>query len=336
MTRSVRTGLPKAALYVRVALGVATHYALRPGLFGWSPVAYVRFLRRALRLLLVFRHNRPVRTPQGWKLHLYLPAYPSEAFFHTVEAKLIHQPPGPSTVVYSMTQACRYKCPHCYQRHDTGKDVSDETLCNIARKLLDSGGAFFNIEGGEPFLRYERLIGLVSNLDPRSEAWINTTGDSVTPERLRGLRSAGAVGVMVSIHSPSAEAHDVFCGVPEAFDTACRCVRMATEAELVVALNSVLSEQEICEGKLDDLMRLADDLLFDSISTLRQLLARRNVSQNVRNADPKYAGNAWGPLRFRHPRSENAQQPPFSSGGEQPVRQSVSRWRRAGLSFSSR
>jgi len=260
MIRSVRTGFPKAALYVRIALGVAARYALRPGLFGWSPVAYVRFLLRALRLLLVFRHNRPMRTPQGWKLHLYLPAYPSEAFFHTVEAKLIRRPPGPSTVVYSITKACRYRCPHCYQRNDTGKDVSDEGLCETARRLQDVGVAFFDIEGGEPFLRYERLLRLVSSLDARSEVWVNTTGDGVTTERLRELRRAGTVGVMVSIHSPSPESHDAFCGIPGAFDTACQCVRMASEAGLVPALNTVLGEQDIRDGKLDALMQLADDL----------------------------------------------------------------------------
>ena len=97
--RANRTGVTKALLYARIALHVAGRYGVRPRVFGWNPVRYAAFLRRALRLLLAFRHDKPVWTPQGWKLHLYVPAYPTVAFFHTMEAKLINRPPGPTTVV---------------------------------------------------------------------------------------------------------------------------------------------------------------------------------------------------------------------------------------------
>ncbi len=260
MKRADRTGGGKALLYLRIALHVAGRYGARPRSFGWSPIRYAVFLRRALRLLLAFRHDKPVRTPQGWKLHLYVPAYPTPAFFHTIEAKLLMEPPGPTTVVYSMTKACQYRCPHCYQRKDRGADVEEARLHATARRLQEMGVAFFDIEGGEPFLRYDRLLSLVRALDARSEIWVNTTGDGATPERLEELRQAGVAGLMVSVHSPDAAVHDAFCRVPGAFETACRCVRQAGEAGLAVAFNSVLGEEALGQGHLTELMALADEL----------------------------------------------------------------------------
>lgn len=258
--RAFVTGGLKALLYLRIALRVAARYGMRPRAFGWNPLRYLLFLRRALILLLAFRHDKPVRTAQGWKLHLYVPAYPSPAFFHTLESKLLMEPPGPISVVYSMTKACRYRCPHCYQRKDRGADVEEALLCQIAGELVERGVAFFDIEGGEPFMRYRRLMALIRALDERAEVWVNTTGDGATPERLRELRGAGVAGLFISIHSPDPTAHDAFCNVEGAFQTACRCARDARKAGLAVAFNSVLGEEDLRGGRLPELMALADAL----------------------------------------------------------------------------
>ncbi len=101
------TGIKKQLIYTAIALRVAVRYALRPRLFGWSPVAYVRFLTRASVLLHAFRHNKLVRVRTGYKLHLYLPAFPTPAFFYAIESKLIRTPARATTVVYSMTKCVR-------------------------------------------------------------------------------------------------------------------------------------------------------------------------------------------------------------------------------------
>src|SRR5664279_4408131 len=106
----------KFLIYVKIAVVVAARYAVRPRSFGCSPVSYLRFLRRALILLLAFRHNKVVRVRAGYKLHLYLPAFPTPAFYYAIESKLIRTPARAITVVFSMTKACSYKCEHCYQR----------------------------------------------------------------------------------------------------------------------------------------------------------------------------------------------------------------------------
>lgn len=258
--RAHKTGPEKALLYLRIAVHVALRYGSQPRTFRWNPLRYAEFLRQALTLLLAFRHDKPVRTPRGWKLHLYVPAYPSPAFFHIIESKLLLDPPGPSTAVYSTTKACQYRCPHCYQRKDRGADVPPDQLIATARHLQKLGVALFNIEGGEPFMRFDRLLDLVEALDERSEVWVNTTGDGAAPERLAALKRAGAAGLMISIHSPVAARHDAFCNIPGAFDTACLCATRARKVGLAVAFNSVLAEGELREGGLEELMALADKM----------------------------------------------------------------------------
>ena len=254
------TGTAKFLLYVGLAVHVALRYLCRPRLFGWRPWRYVVFLKRALRLLVTFRHGKAVRVPRGIKIHLYLPAWPTPAFFHAIEHKLLQQPPGPITVVYSMTRACRYKCPHCYQRHDHGDDLADHMLYDVARQLNAAGVAMFDIEGGEPFRRYQRLLGLVRAIGPKAELWANTSGDGVDGDRLAELRVAGLHGLMVSVHSPEAGAHDAFTGVPGSFEVACEALRLCGEYGLIAAVNSVLDEDELRAGKLDELMALATEL----------------------------------------------------------------------------
>jgi MoaA/NifB/PqqE/SkfB family radical SAM enzyme len=266
-SRHFVTGLGKVWVYTRIVLHIPCYYLVRPRFFA-SPLAYLRFLRRALALLLVFRHNKVVRVHNGYKLHLYLPAYPSRAFFYAIESKLLRTPPGASTIVFSMTKACSYRCRHCYQRKDAATDLDEALMLRTALAVRDAGVAMFDIEGGEPFLRYPRLLKLVQALDDRSEIWVNTTGAHVKPGMLEALRDAGLFGIMVSVHSPDRAVHDAFTGVPGSFDTACEIIRACRAMNRAAAFNSVLSEEELRAGGLAKLMDLARDLDCDYVQLI--------------------------------------------------------------------
>lgn len=261
------TGFGKMMIYLRIILHIPLYYACGPNRIT-SPIAYFRFLRRALRLLLVFRHNKIVHTAAGYKLHLYLPAYPSPAFFYAIESKLLRTPSGPTTIVYSMTKACPCHCEHCYQKKDAADDLDEAAMIETALAVRDSGVAFFDIEGGEPFARYSRLLRLVQALDARSEIWINTSGMLVKPEQLAELKQAGTLGLMVSIHSPDSHTHDAFTGMDGSFDAACTTIRAARHVGLAVAANTVLSEEAIRSGGLKKLMTFTRELDCDFVQLI--------------------------------------------------------------------
>ncbi len=249
-------GWRKDSLHARVALHVALHFAAEV-LRGRMPArVYPAFLRRALLFLGAVRHNKVVRRGGLYKLQLYMPAYPSRAFFHAL-GKLYRPQPGPVSVVMSMTRACSYRCPHCYQRHDGGADLELPLLLEAARQMQDQGVSFFNIEGGEPLLRCERLLALMRALDERAEIWVNTTGFMLSDAMAAELRAAGLFGVMVSIHSPDAEEHDAFTGVPGSFETACRALDMFARHGVFTAINCCPSVAHIEDGGLERLFDLA-------------------------------------------------------------------------------
>lgn len=261
-------GLRKFAFYIRITMHVAFYYAKQLKKWNWSLIDYFRFLKRAFQLLLVFRHNKVVKVFNGYKLHLYLPSYPSKAFFYAIESKLCKTVPAPSTIVFSITKACGYKCQHCYQRNDQTQELEEAIMINVAKQMQELGVSMFDLEGGEPFLRYDRLLNLVESLDDRAEVWVNTTGFGLTEDKLLRLKSKGLFGFMVSIHSPDEQKHDDFTGVNNSFKTACETLRLCRKHNLVSAINSVLSEDEIIAGKLVDLMNLAKDLDCDYVQLI--------------------------------------------------------------------
>lgn len=257
--QSFLVGRRKALLHGWVALHVAFHFA-GEALRGRMPLrSYPRFLRRALLFLGAVRHNKVVARSGRYKLQLYMPAYPSPAFFHALE-KLYRPEPGPVSVVLSMTRACTYRCPHCYQRHDRGIDLELPLLIRTVEAMQALGVSLFDIEGGEPLLRRDRLVALLRAIDDRSEIWINTTGATLDRPYAAELRAAGLCGVMVSLHSPDPAGHDAFTGVPGSFATACEALRLFAGEGIFTAINCCPDPSLIDDGGLERLFDLARDL----------------------------------------------------------------------------
>ena len=252
-------GWRKRLLHARVALHVVVHFAAEVLRGRMPPAVYPRFLRRALLFLNTVRDNKVVRRGRLYKLQLYIPAYPSRAFFYTLE-KLYRPAPGPVSVVFSMTRACDYHCPHCYQRLDRGKDLELPLLIDIAREMQALGVSFFDIEGGEPLLCADRLIELLRAIDDRAEIWVNTTGAHLTDTLAADLRRAGLAGVMVSVHSPDPVQHDAFTGVPGSFTVACRALRLFAENGVFTAINCCPGPELVAAGGLERIFDLARDL----------------------------------------------------------------------------
>ena len=280
------TGFPKFLIYVRIALHVAGRY-----LFRMNPLGYLAFIKRASVLLMNFRHNKIVKVPSGYKLQLYLPAYPTKAFFKTIESKLINRPAGPATIVYSICKACDYKCPHCYQRNDHGSDLSQEKMIETALKMQDAGVTMFDIEGGEPFLKFKRLAALIEALGDDAETWVNTHGGSVAADKLETLKELGLFGLMISIHSPNAGEHDKFTGIEGSFKAACRAVELGKKAGLTIAVNSVLTWEQLEDGQLDGLMELTRELDCDFVQLIhpkpagKWLNCNEQIKQNEKHLE---------------------------------------------------
>jgi MoaA/NifB/PqqE/SkfB family radical SAM enzyme len=220
---------------------------------------YFRVLKRLLFFLSKMNLNKFIRTSLGTKINLYVPSFPRKAFFNACRKVMEFNEKMPSiTVLMSVTSACRYNCEHCYQKLDKGKDVNIDLLVGAANWLQDHGVAFFNIEGGEPFLQYERLRELCATIDERSEILINSTGDGMTLERLLELKKRGnLLGIMFSLHTWDPERLNTFMKSPNAWSNLQNGISLCHKAGIDVTFNSCISREDYYNGNFEKVMDAA-------------------------------------------------------------------------------
>ena len=239
------TGIWKLLFYVRMSLACAWRYHS------------VSVLMKASRFTSIFFKHKLVKLPSGeYKLDFYMPRYPSEAFFTALEDKVLRKPPRPVSVVLSISKACAYKCPHCYQRKDAPQELPLPTLLENVRKLRDFGVVAWAVEGGEPLLRFERLEAVLSEISGL-EVWVNSTGHSATPEKIRRLSELKVTGIMSSIHSVNPKEHDAFTGIVGSWQRALDFLHDCQNAGMLIGFNTVLTDEQIVNGGIDDIMALA-------------------------------------------------------------------------------
>ena len=249
------TGWKKTVFNLKLKISIFFHYipVLMKGDISFK--GFILLLKRLLLFVSRVQHNKFVKINGLTRLGLYVPGFPSQAFNTSCEKFSQFSEKMPcTTVLLSITSACPYNCNYCYQKLDRGKDVEIETLIRTVRKLQEMGIAFFNIEGGEPFLVYERLKSLCSVIDTRSEIWINSTGAGMTRERLMELKYLNVTAIMFSLHSPDKDAFNRFMGNDSAWNAMEAGVKMCHEAGLAVAFNTCLMRDDYYNGTFERIM----------------------------------------------------------------------------------
>lgn len=218
-------------------------------------------LRRLNYFIGKLTHNKFAQIGENIRFDMYIPGYPSKAFFTACQKFSVFHEKLPCTVaLISVTSACTYHCAHCYQRFDIGKDVELNRLLSAVKYLQDHGIAFFNIEGGEPFLTFDRLLALCRQIDDRSEIWINSTGNGITRDRLLELKKTSLTVIMFSLHSPDKERINEFMGDQNAWLNMIKAIEICHELKIPVAFNSCLPLEDFKNGNFERLMQLAKDL----------------------------------------------------------------------------
>jgi len=222
---------------------------------------YSLFLKRAILFLDKVKVNKVTKTRGVYKLHIYFPAFPTKAFFIALDKFLTLEKdefnPYPTSVLLSIGKGCGNKCKHCYQRFDKREDLPIDKLKEVTKKLQDLKISFINIEGGEPMLKFERLMDAMSVIDDRSEVWVNTSGFLVTEEKAERMKNNGVFGVMISLHHWDRKKHDEFVGRNGSFDEAIKALKIFRNVGLSTAINCVGTQQLLEENGFDKIMVIA-------------------------------------------------------------------------------
>lgn len=253
-------GVHKTLFLLEVKISVVIYF-LRRYLRDRDARKLVLTLLRLNTFIGKLTHGKFARIGENIRLDMYVPGFPSRAFYTACEKFAVFGEKLPSAVaLISVTSACTYRCEHCYQRLDTGKDVDLDKLIEAVKYLQDSGIAFFNIEGGEPFITFDRLLALSKAIDDRSEIWINTTGYGVTRERLEQLKGTSVTTLMFSLHSHDEATLNSFMGNDNAWQTMIRAIELCHELGIAVAFNACIPLRDFRNGNFELLMERARDL----------------------------------------------------------------------------
>lgn len=249
-------GIQKELIGLKIKLFTFVHFT-RELFKGRFPAKhYVRILRRLLYFLKKMKHNKYVKIGKKVKINLYVPGFPSKAFYHACNKVLAFDKQMPCiTCLISVTAACRYNCPHCYQKFDRGKDVDIDVLVETVKNLQEKGIAFFNIEGGEPFLVFDRLLKVCNAIDDRSEILINSTGDGMTLENLTALKNRNnLMGIMFSLHLDKPDKLNQFMGTNKAWENLQNGIQLCHQAGIPVTFNTCLLKEAFRDGTFEKIM----------------------------------------------------------------------------------
>ncbi len=136
-------------------------------------------------------------------------------------------PPQPINVTFSITRRCQSRCRTCYiWKHDEGNDLDLQMIERLFRSI--GWTYFFNVSGGEPYLRDDlpEIIGLACRHMHPAVIHIPTNGlapdkiESLTRESLEIIEKE-APGTVLTI-KPSFDGigkmHDEIRGVPGNFE----------------------------------------------------------------------------------------------------------------------
>jgi len=222
----------------------------------------IPYLKRLLIFINKMQGNKYVWINNKIKINLYVPAFPSKAFFYATHKMLEFKKKMPAiTALVSVSSACRYDCAHCYQKLDKGVDVDLKVLKEAVKYFQNKGVAFFNIEGGEPFLVFDRLLDVCNTIDSRSEVLINSTGDKMSIDKLTQLkRSCNLLGIMFSLHTSVSDELNRFMNNDMAFTNLINGIDQCHQAKVPVLFNTCLARKDYYNGNFERVMTLARDL----------------------------------------------------------------------------
>ncbi len=233
-----------------------------------------RQLRR--KILGPYRISKVASVDGKYYWDLYAPGFGSRAFsnfFLSEAARII--PSGMKTnrltnTFIAVTKKCPLQCEHCFEWESLNRreQLSISDLKKIVSKFQNSGTSLIQLTGGEPLLRVNDLLEIISTARPETDFWVLTSGYNLTLENAQKLKSAGLTGVVISLDHFDPGQHNQFRGFKESFDWVQTAVKNSIVTNLVTALSICVTRSFVSESNLLAYAELAKKLGVSFIQLL--------------------------------------------------------------------
>lgn len=154
-------------------------------------------------------------------------------------------------VFWNITYRCNLLCIHCYiSASPQGKpgELGTTEALRVADEIVELGSPMVVISGGEPLVRGDFWLIASRLLEGGVRVALSTNGTLITDSIAVKLAELGISYVGISLDSVNPQYHDMFRGVPGAFERTLRGIRSSVDAGLQVGLRMTLTRYNIGEA----------------------------------------------------------------------------------------
>lgn len=207
---------------------------------------------------------------------LYTPGYGSNAFtpFFEGEANRIislsKKTNRFTNVFVAFTKKCPLQCEHCFEWDalNQKETLSLSGIKEIVQKFQHKGTAQIQLTGGEPLMRVDDIVEIITSAKPETDFWVLTSGYNLTTENAKRLKQAGLTGIVVSLDHVDPEQHNNFRGTKKSFEWVQQGVKNSIDADLLTALSICVTRSFVTWPNLIDYANLAKKMGVSFIQIL--------------------------------------------------------------------
>ena len=227
---------------------------------------YLIALRR--RFLGNYKLKKIVKVRNRFYMGIYIPAWFSSGFEDFVLSELnTYKKVSPKVkrfnIVYlAITSKCPMQCEHCYEwdRLNQKDKLTIDRMDEIIGKIVQMGTNQIHFTGGEPLMKFEKLIHAIQRVPNSIASWVTTSGYSLTYDKAVQLKHAGLTGIIVSLDHYEENKHNAFRNHDDAYYWAIEAVKNSWKSGLVVALSICITRDFANEIDLINYLQLAKEL----------------------------------------------------------------------------
>ncbi len=167
-------------------------------------------------------------------------------------ARLADGSPACRLIAWEVTRSCNLACKHC-RAEAHPEPYPGELDTAEAKALIDTfpevGNPIIIFTGGDPMMRPD-VYELIAYATAKGLRCVfSPNGTLVDPANARRLKEAGVQRCSISIDGPDAASHDVFRGVPGAFDASMRGIEFLKAAGLEFQINTTVTRDNLTQFK---------------------------------------------------------------------------------------
>ena len=167
---------------------------------------------------------------------------------------------APFLVVWDLTHKCNLNCKHCYSNSGATREteLTTQEASAVVDQLADCGVTALAFSGGEPLTRKDFFEVARHAVQRGLYVSVATNGTLLTKENVKNLKRIGVHYVEVSIDGATARTHDMFRGVPGAFDKALEGLKNCAEEDLCICMATTATKSNLAE--MPAILDLAEEI----------------------------------------------------------------------------